>query len=466
MNSLTQFPEALPARWTIEWDLCDIAAKVSRLPRDRVSPTSRMIEDLGLDSLCFLEFLMEVESRYQIYIPNWVDEVGACKQVFTRRSLCLRDLAEVIEIVWPNRGKKLSRLGEYRAADARQIPNNVVDSVPFLQLDGRLSENEWMRGELYESLGVASSGVPQFRRRTDGMRSMLIPTGTVMLGSGPTNGQADADERPAHTATVTKFLIDAEVVSTTAYARFLNSIGSIPHTVLRDWFVLDPNDGRKEYVPLRRRFGTWHPLEGTEREPMILVSWFGANAYSLWANLHDWRAYRGSNEVVSLKRGRQISHATPPMHTLHSLLPSEAQWEYAARGPSQQPYSDGNEARMRETACVARHTRGQIYSAGCLPMAEVNTLMGMSPFGLHHMAGNVWQWCRDWYDPSFYATTAASVSDPQNDVPTGVRSERGGSWVGPVELSRSAYRRGRAPEARGRCLGFRCIGLPEKHLAS
>jgi formylglycine-generating enzyme required for sulfatase activity len=93
-----------------------------------------------------------------------------------------------------------------------------------------------------------------------------------------------------------------------------------------------------------------------------------------------------------------------------------------------------------------------------MPMADVNAVMGMSPFGIHHMAGNVWQWCRDWYDEGFPARPEASFPNPLNRTPGDARSERGGSWVGSSALCRSSFRRGRIPSARGRCLGFRCIG--------
>ena len=110
------------------------------------------------------------------------------------------------------------------------------------------------------------------------------------------------------------------------------------------------------------------------------------------------------------------------------------------------------------TAVVARHAFRVTYSSDTLPAARVSKRLGMTPFGFDYMEGNIWRWCRDWYAPDFYGRPEALLPDPQSAEPTGIRSERGGSWVGPSALAKPWYRRGRPPEARGRCLGFRCVG--------
>lgn len=270
------------------------------------------------------------------------------------------------------------------------------------------------------------------------MRCILIPSASVEIGCDAP--EALLDEKPKHLVKLTSFLIDAEPVSTTAYCRFLNSIGEVRPEILQDWFVLDQADDRNAHTLIEAAAGAWRPLPRTERWPMILVSWYGANAYSLWANGSEWKRYR------------EEPGAEP-----ESFLPTEAQWEYAARGARYQPFPWGDAPPSQDRMRYGQHRRSVTYRADTMPMADVNEELGMSPFGLHHMAGNVWQWCRNWYAEDFYQRPEASMENPVNRIPTLVRSERGGSWVRSAELCRSSFRRGRPPLARGRCLGFRCV---------
>ena len=221
---------------------------------------------------------------------------------------------------------------------------------------------------------------------------------------------------------IDRFFIDVEPVSTTAYARFLNSIGPVDPAVAELWFDLPDWDNRRMHLPLEQiaqpaGAKVWRPRPGGETWPMMLVSWFGANGYALWANGEDWREFRAESPY----------------------LPSLVQFEFAARGTELQRYPWGDNEPDESLANLARLEFRRNYSFEELPLSPVNENLGVSPFGLRHMAGNVWHWCRDWRDP----------------LTKKIRCEKGGSWVGPVELARCAHHRGRPPVAKGRCLGFR-----------
>jgi formylglycine-generating enzyme required for sulfatase activity len=311
-----------------------------------------------------------------------------------------------------------------------------------------VTREEFLAGPLFSSL-VREDRCAFFQRRTDGMRVARIPRAVARLGS---DDGSSGDEGPAHAAELSDYLLDAEPVSTTAYARFLNAV-DVPEATRLEW--CDATDHRRDHFQLERTApgGKWRPKERTGQHPMVLVSWFGANAYALWANRRDWRMYRGAAEVPEELRDASINLPPAAAELLGSLLPSEAQWEHAARGDDL-----GADAG---NAWAEGHARGDSYTAETMPMMPVSAGCGTSPFGLSHMPGNVWQWCRDFYAPDFYRTANSRWPDPQGTLPTAVRSERGGSWVGPASLATATYRRARVPIARGRCLGFRCAGVAE-----
>jgi sulfatase modifying factor 1 len=416
----------------IESRVLDLVGYQLGIRRSELHPGLRLIEDLHCDSLDLVELFMELEKTFQVSFPdNPSDPIY--KAVFTRKNFRLSDLAELVYL--QQRSGEAGHRQEWTTAPAG--PAGHV--APFTQLGGRMSQEAYYAGPLYDRVGWNANGCDLYRRRTDGMVCVRLPSAEVVLGSEANN--ASLDEGPVHRVWLDAFLMDQEPVSVAAYCRFLNSIGPVDAGVLADWFVLSPDDRRKGHVLVRQTPDGWTPLPGTERMPMMLVSWYGANAYSRWAHRRDWRAYRGDSIADT-----------------EGLLPSEAQWEYAARGPAPRTYPWGEADPTPQHMRFAQHRPGANYRPDTLPMADVNADLGVSPFGLRHMAGNVWQWCRDWYSPGFYETSDALGGNPVNRQPTGVRSERGGSWIGPAFLCRSSYRRGRAPAAKGRCLGFRCCG--------
>jgi acyl carrier protein len=416
-----------PPLWELEERVITVACNHLQIRRDEVMPNSRIVEDLGCDSLDFVELIMAIEEEFAVTLSD-----EEAPKVFTSSATVGMIAGWVIQR-WncPPEDRK-----QWKRAPVL-LPQ--ADAVPFTQYGPDPMRNSHWTSPLYRTMEPNREGFRQVQRLTDGMRCVLIPEAEVWIGcDGPSMAQ---DQRPVHRVHLNAFIIDAEPVSCVAYARFLNTVGPVEASILEEWCAVEAKDHRRDQFPLRKTRKGWFPVPGMDEQPMILVSWLGVNAYALWAHQQDWKAYRTD---------------TP------CFLPTEAQWEYAARGPeaASHPYNGQNQedpsCRMGVTG---KHRAGTDYTASTFPAARVCERRGMSPFGLHHMGGNVWQWCRDCYDPNFYSQADAGGVNPVSRQPTGIRSERGGSWVGPEILASPTYRRGRPPAMKGRCLGFRCVGV-------
>ena len=222
----------------VEQRVCDIASEQLGIPRQQVSTSDRIAEDLHCDSLDLVELFMEVEEAFDVTLPDSSPN-PVYKAVFTRQPFRLADLAELVYLA---QGTSSPDREEWRRPEeSPQLPR----SVPFTQLDGRWEHRATDQKDLFERLEVGGP-VPQYRRRSDGMRCLLLPSAAVEIGGD--SPDAPADERPRHVVQIDSFLIDAEPVSTTAYSRFLNSVAGVAPEVLADWFVLDPEDDRKEHM--------------------------------------------------------------------------------------------------------------------------------------------------------------------------------------------------------------------------
>jgi formylglycine-generating enzyme required for sulfatase activity len=236
-----------------------------------------------------------------------------------------------------------------------------------------------------------------------------VPAGPFTMGSddGP------ADERPAHVVTLPEFQIDRLPVTNAEFAHFLQQHGPVSGAGLR-YFDWDDGDAR-----IHRIDRAWRADAGYGEHPVVEVSWLGAFAYCRWVG----------------KR-----------------LPSEAEWEKAARGTDGRLFPWGNAA---PGAFQARFERGynETAPAGTHPA-------GSSPFGALDMAGNVWQWVSSIYRPYPFR-----VDDGREDAAPGpVRGTRGGAHDSAAAELRSSGRGrhlSRAPGAGHHNIGFRCVrGMP------
>jgi len=223
---------------------------------------------------------------------------------------------------------------------------------------------------------------------------VLIPAGAFLMGSASPPGlswlEQGVDETPQHRVKLGVFWIDRYEVTEADYARFVAGTGHPPP-----------------------RLWAGQPRRATH--PVIDVSWYDADAYCRWAD----------------KR-----------------LPTEAEWEKAARGERGVKWPWGN-VYGPGLANLQGEEDGYQYTAppGAFPQ-------GRSAYGVYDMAGNVAEWVADWYDPKYYL--GAPFESPTGPDVGKHRVYRGGSWNDTPSDVRTAKRFTAAPHQTSAVIGFRC----------
>ena len=242
--------------------------------------------------------------------------------------------------------------------------------------------------------------------KKDGATMLLIPTGTFEMGDS--FGEGLAHELPVHTVSVNAFYMDVNEVTNAAYKQFLNATG---HRVPESWA---------------------DPAFNAPDQPVVGASWFDAAAYAQWAG----------------KR-----------------LPTEAEWEYAARGGrAGMRYPWGDEITHDDANYKGKN--GKDIWDGPAPVGS----FAENGYGLYDMGGNIWEWCADEYDAKFYAVSQENnpisgklitfTNDDFANITTR-RVLRGGSWNSATDKVRVTSRNFLDPQSTSQITGFRCVRTPK-----
>ena len=248
-----------------------------------------------------------------------------------------------------------------------------------------------------------------------------------MMGSDKSKDtDARDNEQPQHMVFVSEFDIGKYSITVAQFAAFVNASGykTIAEQTSRAG-IFDSKTWKEEKdVNWQHPYGPTSDVSQKQNHPVTCVTWDDALAFC------DW---------LSQANGQVIE------------LPSEAQWEKAARGLDRRIFPWGNDQpddmRCNFNMAVKDTTPVVHYSPS-----------GDSPYSACDMAGNVWEWCHDWYDEKAYENRAVSqVKNPTGPISGTSRVVRGGSWNDPHDGVRTAFRYGAAATVCNQVLGFRVV---------
>jgi formylglycine-generating enzyme required for sulfatase activity len=241
----------------------------------------------------------------------------------------------------------------------------------------------------------------------DGMELAYIPAGKFDMGSESGN----PDQMPVHTVHLNGYWLDRTEITNEMFVRFLNAEGN-QQVGGATW--LDPID---PFVWIFEKDGVWQTLSGKENYPIVNVSWYGAKAYCAWA-------------------GRD--------------LPTEAQWEYAAKGTDNHRFPWGNDAPDCNLA--------RLSGCGNTPVEAGSLLQGSNLWGVFDLAGNVAEWINDRYAADYYQQSPQE--DPPGPVNGYYRVIRGGYWGSAYLALQTSHRDWAGADERINSVGFRCVLTP------
>jgi len=295
----------------------------------------------------------------------------------------------------------------------------------------------------------AAESSPAAAPGAHGVEQIRVPGEVFLMGDGYGDGNRLDGETPVHEVELTGFDIDATSVTNNDFAVFVETTGypteaesfgysGVFHLALAadSADVMGPAAGTPWWLGVRgaswrRPGGPQSDLDGLGDHPVVHVSWNDATAYCAWASRR---------------------------------LPTEAEWEYAARGGlvgARYPWGDElmDDGRWRVNIFQGTFPAENTIEDGWLTTAPVRTF-APNPHGLWQTVGNVWEWCADWFDPTYYARSPRT--DPTGPGEGRARVLRGGSYLchdSYCNRYRTSARSANSPDSSMGNAGFRTIAL-------
>jgi len=260
-----------------------------------------------------------------------------------------------------------------------------------------------------------------------GMAFVYVEPGSFMMGSSASESGRDKDEKQ-HRVTLSKgFYMQSTEVTIGQWRRFVSDTGFQSEAELQGWAWI--YNGKK----WEQKKGYYWDKTGfsqNDNQPVTCVSWNDVQKYMGWLNRKE-----GTNRY---------------------RLPTEAEWEYAARAGSTTAFANG---RITELKCGHDSNLDAMgwYCGNSNKQTHPVAQKQPNDWGLYDMHGNVWEWCQDWYDKDY---PTGNVTDPTGPSSGSYRVLRGGGWTGIARYCRSANRLRYEPDSRGYDLGFRLALSP------
>ncbi len=274
-----------------------------------------------------------------------------------------------------------------------QLPQPQLRNAPFDADDARSGQMAW----------ATHLGFPRIWTNSVGMKMVAIPPGSFEMGSPRDEFEREDDEGPVHVSLSQPFFLGQYVVTQQQWHEIMGTSPWENHSNVRNGAAY----------------------------PAVNIDWFGATVFC--------------QKLLMRDQAQGLDHKG-----WKYTLPTEAQWEFACRAGTQSAYSFGDDANVIDEFAWFYENAYEAGKAYAHPVGQKRP----NAFSLYDMHGNIWEWCKDWYDKNLLSGT-----DPEATEKSTARVYRGGSWQHSARSSRSAYRGGFSPDLQEPFLGFRVAAV-------